>query len=173
MQRAQARLAWAISMVIVAAVIATLAVTGHGVDALMMALLASLLIGAYVTRRNVRVAILYNHLTHRRPRPRIDSEATEERGSKEDGGLLTVPLDHAVEAPRASLPRNTAGTSHLVAEAAEPLFGQGSRFGHCAAQSRLLPAAPSLRRPSAPATRSPDGPRAGRSRRSRRRPGRC
>jgi len=85
MQSGKARFAWVIAAVIFAAVIATLSATGHGLDALMMALLVSLLIGAYLTRRNVRAALLYNQLrdgrarfsSHRVPGPRLADRTTD------------------------------------------------------------------------------------------------
>jgi hypothetical protein len=71
MQFGKARLAWTTAMVIVAAVITTLAATGHVLDAVMMALLAVVLIGAYTTRKYARAALLYNRLADGRSR-RID-----------------------------------------------------------------------------------------------------
>jgi hypothetical protein len=80
MQFGKARLAWTTAMVIVAAVITTLAATGHVLDAVMMTLLAVVLIGAYTTRKYARAALLYNRLADGRSRrPRTNHESSPDR----------------------------------------------------------------------------------------------
>jgi len=106
MQARTARLGWVTGTLIVAAVIATLSVTGYGLDALMLALLVSLLIGAYLTRRNVRAAVLYSRLAGGRPPPRTQGvQEPDVPGRRREATgpsptrLSRVPDEQAVRVP--------------------------------------------------------------------------
>jgi hypothetical protein len=85
-------------MVIVATVIAALAITGHGLDALMAALLASLLTGAYLTRRNIRAAVLYSHRIDGRRRSGANSNAAN--CAPRTGELVSVKAPMVSESPQ-------------------------------------------------------------------------
>jgi len=99
MQARTKRLGWVAGIVIVAAVIATLTVTGYGLDALMLALLVSLLIGAYLTRRNVRAAVLYSRLAGGRPPP-SRTPPSRPQGVKEPEVTKSLPVGDFDEAVR-------------------------------------------------------------------------